>query len=51
MQEIGIFALHSNKSALFVNAVSGSYLSCSYAKFVLNVQCGSFSASPIIKIT
>lgn len=51
MHEIGIFTLHSNKSALSVDAVSGSYLSCSYAKFVLNVQWGGLSASPVIKIT
>jgi hypothetical protein len=51
VQEIGIFALHSNKSALSVSVVSGSYPSCLYTKFVLNVQCGSLPASPITKIT
>jgi hypothetical protein len=50
VQEIGIFSLNSNKSALSVSVVSGSYMSCSYAKFVLNVQCGSLPASPVTKI-
>jgi hypothetical protein len=51
VQEIGIFALHLNKSALSVNVVSGGYLSCSNAKFVLNLQCGRLPASPVTKIT